>query len=46
MLSIGVIKQDKEGVCHGIVVFLCFFKVKLPFLKYFQEIYILIAWGN
>ena len=40
MLSIGVIKQDEGGVCHGIVVFLCFFEVKLPFLKYFLEIYI------
>ena len=30
----------RRGVCHGIVVFLCFFKVKLPLLKYFLEIYI------
>ena len=40
MLTICVTKQDKRGVCHGIVVFLCFFEVKLPFLKYFLEIYI------
>ena len=33
-------RQDRGGVCHGIVVFLCFFKVKQPFLKYFLEIYI------
>ena len=32
MFWIGVIKQDKGGVCHGIVVFLWFFNVKLTLL--------------
>ena len=46
MLSIGVTKQDKGRVCHGIVVFLRVFIVKLSFLYYFLKIYMLIAWEN
>ena len=46
MLSIGVTKQDKGRVCHGIVVFLRVFIVKLFFLYYFLKIYMLIAWEN
>ena len=46
LLSIGVTKQDKGRVCHGIVVFLRVFIVKLSFLYYFLKIYMLIAWEN
>ena len=37
MLTIGVIKQDKRGVCHGIVVFLWVFNVKLSFSNIFWK---------
>ena len=46
MLTNGVTKQDKRGVCHGIVVFLWVFNVKLFFLWHFLKIYILIGWGK